>query len=90
MAVQGAWKDLKMIKLDNNEQITRWKQKINYEQRGMKMETAKKILSMNDQINDKNSYINIYKSKQGLEKQEVEETTNPNFVYDQVMKDREL
>ena len=54
------------------------------------METAKKILRMNDVINDKNSYINIYKSKQGLEKQEVEETTNPNFVYDQVMKDREL
>ena len=44
---------------------------------------------MNDIVQEKNSYINIYKSKQGLEKYEIEDT-NPNYVYDQVMKDREL
>ena len=53
------------------------------------METAKKILSMNDAINERNSYINIYKSKQGIERKEVDET-DPKYVYDQVMKDREL
>ena len=73
MAVQGAWKDLKMIKLDNNQQIAFWKQKINEEQKKLKEETAKKILLMNDEVNAKNSYINIYKSKQGLEKHDVEE-----------------
>ena len=78
-----------MVKLDTNQQITFWKQKINGESQGQKMETAKKILSMNDQIYDKNSYINIYKSKQGIERKEVDDT-DPKFVYDQVMKDREL
>ena len=78
-----------MVKLDTNQQITFWKQKISGESQGQKMETAKKILSMNDQIYDKNSYINIYKSKQGIERKEVDDT-DPKFVYDQVMKDREL
>lgn len=89
MAVQGAWKELKMVKLDTNQQITFWKQKINGETRGLKMETAKKILSMNDDINARNSYINIYKSKQGIEKKDVDDA-DPKYVYDQVMKDREL
>ena len=53
------------------------------------METAKKILQFNDNINERNSYINIYKSKQGIEKKEIDES-DPKFVYDQVMKDREL
>lgn len=88
-ATQGAWKELKMVKLDTNQQITFWKQKISGEQKGMKMETAKKILKMNDHINERNSYINIYKSKQGIEKKEIDDQ-DPKFVYDQVMKDREL
>ena len=45
---------------------------------------------MNEIVREKNSYINIYKSKQGLQKQEIDETVNKNYVYDQVMKDREL
>jgi hypothetical protein len=90
MAVQGGWKkDQNLQKLDNNTQISFWKQKINGEQKKLKEETAKKILRMNDVVQEKNSYINIYKSKQGLEKFEIEDS-NPNFVYDQVMKDREL
>tara|TARA_B110000305_G_C18830497_1_gene355504 strand:- start:336 stop:449 length:114 start_codon:yes stop_codon:yes gene_type:complete len=37
-----------MVKLDTNQQITFWKQKVGGESKGQKMETAKKILSMND------------------------------------------
>jgi len=37
-----------------------------------------------------NSYINIYKSKYGKEMYETQDTVNMNYVYDQVMMDREL
>ena len=68
MTTQGCWKkDQKLQKLDNNTQVTFWRQKIHGEQKKLKEETAKKILRMNDVVRDKNSYIDIYKSKQGME-----------------------
>ena len=58
--VPGAWKDLKQIKLDNNQQIGFWKQKINTEQKQVKHVTAQEILNNNEKINAKNAYIPIF------------------------------
>ena len=54
------------------------------------MRTAAAILEKKNDINKKNSYINIYK-EDGLLKNETKDRFKPkNYVYDQVMRDQEI
>ena len=86
-----AWKpNERKMHLDNTLQIETWKQKINYEQREAKMRTAAAILNKRDLIGTKNSYINIYKDEQIVNKENSEKFVPKNYVFDQVMRDQEI
>ena len=59
-----AWKpNEKKQHLDTSVQVETWKQKINFETREAKMRTAQQILLKGDEIKNKNSYINKYRTE---------------------------
>ena len=82
-----AWKkDTKKIELNTAAQIATWRQVLKKEQTQMKGKTAKELAAMEGQLDQKNTYMHLFKSNNTLGK-ETANSKETTFVYDQVKYD---
>ena len=83
----NGWKIGKKVELNNSLQIATYRQVVSKEQKGARSKTIKELEAMRDQLEQKNTYMNYYKSPKKVAK-EVEEEKDTKFIYDQVMADK--
>ena len=87
MASTG-WKIGKKVELNNSLQIATYRQVVGKEQKQARAKNLKELEALRDQLEEKNTYMNYFKSPNKMSKDQ-DEDKKDKYIFDQVMADKE-
>lgn len=76
-----AWHKGKVISLNNSQEITTWRQVLTKENSLMKGKTDKELKAMENQLNNKNTYMHLFKNEEKAQRETLAEKTGRNIIY---------
>ena len=82
-----AWKPSKKIELNNSHQIGTWRQVLEKEAKLAGNKTKKDMEKHEAILYNKNTYMNLYKNEDEINKETIREQKGGEYVYDQVRHD---